>query len=45
MFRGDGVTRFRIFERILTSALLNERLASISPETWQYQSENFLKYL
>ena len=41
VFRGDGVTRYRIFECILTSALLNDRLASISPETWQYQSGKF----
>ena len=43
VFRGDGVTRFRIFERILTSALPNDRLASIRPETWQYQSGKFFK--
>ena len=40
---GDGATRFRIFERVLTSALLIDRLAGISPETWQYQCGKFLK--
>ena len=35
-FRGDVVTRFWIFEDILTPALLNDRVAGITPKTWQY---------